>query len=213
MKDILFDLDGTVVDSGLGITNSVIYTLKKYGFEIPPREELYKFIGPPLAKSFSDHCGLTPEGGQEAVEVYREYYREKGVFENTVYEGFEEMLKALKEAGARIFLATSKPEIFAKKILEHSGLDVWFDGVGGSELDGSRVDKGEVIEYVMKNYNITDGFMVGDRKFDILGAKEKGLKGVGVLYGYGTREEIEEAGADFIAEDTNELKNYLLKHL
>lgn len=210
MKDILFDLDGTVTDSGEGITNSVMYALKKMGFPIPPREELYQFIGPPLAAIFSKYCGFSLEEGHRAVEIYREYYSVKGVFQNTVYDGVEDILKSLKEKGARVFLATSKPEFFAKKILAHVGLDQYFDGIVGSEFDGTRVHKGQVINYIKENYGVTHGIMVGDTKYDILGAKEQGLMSIAVLYGYGEREDIELAVPDFIARDTKELKEILL---
>ena len=210
MKDILFDLDGTVTDSGEGITNSVMYALKKMGFPIPPREELYQFIGPPLAAIFSKYCGFSLEEGHKAVEIYREYYSVKGVFQNTVYDGVEDILKSLKEKGARVFLATSKPEFFAKKILAHVGLDQYFDGIVGSEFDGTRVHKGQVINYIKENYGVTHGIMVGDTKYDILGAKEQGLMSIAVLYGYGEREYIELAVPDFIARDTKELKEILL---
>lgn len=211
MKNILFDLDGTVTDPALGITNSVMYALKRYGIEVPERSELYKFIGPPLAGSFSEYYGFSEEEGHRAVEVYREYYKDKGIFENKVYDGFEDMLKALKENGASIFLATSKPRVYAKQILEHFEIDKYFDGVVGSELNGERVEKDEVIAYALEKHSIEDAVMVGDRSFDILGAKRNGLKSVGVLYGYGTKEELEAAGADFIVSSVEELKEILLK--
>ena len=209
MKSILFDLDGTITDSQNGIINSVIYALKKYGREVGDRGELKKFIGPPLAWMFSQYCGFSEEEGQKAVEVYREYYTVKGIFENEVYDGVEDMLKKLHESGAKLYLATSKPQIYAKKILEHFGLVKYFDDIVGSELDGRRVEKDEIIACVLKKHGIKDAVMVGDRKFDIEGAKNNNLTAVGVLYGYGTREELEQAGADFIAEDVRALSEYL----
>lgn len=209
MKSILFDLDGTITDSQNGIINSVIYTLKKYGREVGDRGELKKFIGPPLAWMFSQYCGFSEEEGQKAVEVYREYYTVKGIFENEVYDGVEDMLENLHECGAKLYLATSKPQIFAKKILEHFGLAKYFDDIVGSELDGRRVEKDEIIACVLKKHGIKDAVMVGDRRFDMEGAKKNALTAVGVLYGYGTKEELEQAGADFIAKSVEELSDYL----
>lgn len=209
MKSILFDLDGTITDSQNGIINSVIYALKKYGREVGDRGELKKFIGPPLAWMFSQYCGFSEEEGQKAVEVYREYYTVKGIFENEVYDGVEDMLENLHESGAKLYLATSKPQIYAKKILEHFGLAKYFDDIVGSELDGRRVEKDEIIACVLKKHGIKDAVMVGDRRFDMEGAKKNALTAVGVLYGYGTKEELEQAGADFIAEDVRALSEYL----
>ena len=210
-NNILFDLDGTITDPALGITNSVMYALKRYGIEVADRRELYKFIGPPLAGSFSEFYGFSKEEGFKAVEVYREYFSTKGIFENRVYDGIEELLNKLKESGKKIYLATSKPEIYANAILRHFGLDKFFDGVVGSELNGERVEKSEVIEYVMKKYSISHGVMVGDRCFDILGAKKNGLMSVGVLYGYGTKEELKEAECDFLISSVSELEKLLLE--
>lgn len=209
MKNILFDLDGTITDSQNGIINSVIYALKKYDMDVKDRNELKKFIGPPLAWMFSQYCGFSEEEGQKAVEVYREYYTVKGIFENEVYDGVEDMLKKLNESGAKLYLATSKPQIYAKKILEHFGLVKYFDDIVGSELDGGRVEKDEVIAWVLKKHDINEAIMVGDRRFDMEGAKKNALTAVGVLYGYGTREELEQAGADFIAKSVEELSDYL----
>jgi len=208
MKNILFDLDGTVTDPAVGITNSVMYALEKFGIEVPDRCELYKFIGPPLAESFEKYYGFSD--GQVAVKAYREYFAPKGIFENELYEGIEELLSTLKKRGCSIYLATSKPEIYAKQILKHFKIDEYFSDAVGSELNGDRVNKGEVIAHLLKKHNITDGIMVGDRSFDITGAKENGLKSVGVLYGYGTREELSEA--DFIAADVLELKEILMNN-
>lgn len=209
MQNILFDLDGTITDPALGITNSVMYALKRYGIEEEDRCKLYKFIGPPLAGSFSKYYGFSEEEGFKAVEVYREYFSEKGIFENKVYDGIEDMLKSLKENKTKIYLATSKPEIFAKKILKHFNIDKYFDDAVGSELNGERVEKAEVISHLLKKHTIKDAVMVGDRSFDILGAKKNGLVSVGVLYGYGNRKELEQAGAEYIVSDVSELKKIL----
>ena len=205
MKNILFDLDGTLTDPALGITNSVMHALKRFNIPLPPRDELYKFIGPPLAESFEKYYGFSD--GQVAVEVYREYFSVKGLFENELYDGIEELLKLLYENGYRIYLATSKPEIYAKQILEHFKIDKYFTDAVGSLLNGNRVEKGEVIAYLLKKHNITDAIMIGDRCFDIAGAKENGIKSIGVLYGYGTKEELKDA--DFIVSSVSELKNLL----
>lgn len=208
IKNILFDLDGTITDPGEGITNSVIHALKKYGMEIPKRHMLYKFIGPPLAESFAKHCGFSEEESYKAVEYYREYYSDKGIFENKVYEGVPQMLDNLKKEGFGIYLATSKPGFFADKILKHFQLDKFFDGVVGSELNGERVNKSEVIACVIERYAPSAPIMIGDRSYDIIGAKENGISSVGVLYGYGERSEL--AGADYVVESVDELKEILL---
>ena len=207
--NILFDLDGTITDPMLGITNSVIYALKRYGIEVTDRRELYKFIGPPLAESFSKYYGFSKSEGYELVEVYREYFSDKGLYENEVYDGVEKMLNDLKSEGHKIYLATSKPQIFAEKILEYFGLSKYFDGVCGSELNGDRVEKSEVIACLKDRYSIKDGVMVGDRSFDILGAKANDLISVGVLYGYGEQSELDGAGADYLVENVHDLEKVL----
>lgn len=198
-----FDLDGTITDSSLGITNSVMHALKKYGITETDREKLCRFIGPPLPASFEKYYGFTKEQAWKSVDYYREYYRDTGIFECTVYDGFEEVLKELKAAGKKLVVATSKPEPFARRIIEHFGLSPYFDYVAGMELDGRRGSKTEVILYALETCGIKDKskvLMVGDREHDIIGAHETGLDGLGVLYGFGSREELESAGADYIAE-------------
>jgi phosphoglycolate phosphatase len=198
-----FDLDGTLVDSSLGITNSVIYALKKFGIEETDRRKLYSFIGPPLTVSFEKFCGFTKEECAKAVEYYREYYRGGGIIENRVYDGLEDVLKELKRRGKRLAVATSKPEPFARQIVEHFHLAQYFDYVAGMELDGRRGTKEEVIRYALDACKITDKskvLMVGDREHDVLGAKGAGIECLGILYGFGSREELKEAGADYIAE-------------
>ncbi len=204
----LFDLDGTLTDSSVGITKSVIYALKKYGIEEEDQKKLCAFIGPPLTESFQKFYGFSKEQSIEAVEFYREYYRETGIFENKVYEGIEETLRQLKEKGKRLMVATSKPEPFARQIIRHFGLDSYFEYVAGMELDGGRGTKAEVIAYAMRSCRITDRkktVMVGDREHDVLGARKEGLDCIGVLYGFGSREELEKAGADWIIEKPEEL--------
>ncbi len=200
-----------VTDPVMGITNSVMYALKKYGIE-EKRENLLRFIGPPLHESFEKYYGFSPKQALEAVEVYREYFAPKGLYENEVYEGMEALLKSLKKAGKKVLLATSKPEIFAVKILEHFGLAKYFDFIGGALLDRSRLNKADVIEYVFNTTGLPkeNAVMVGDREHDILGAKAHKIDSVGVLYGYGEREELENSGATYIADTTEALSKILL---
>jgi len=208
----LFDLDGTLTDPGTGITNSVAYALDKYGIEVSDRSVLYPFIGPPLRESFMKFYGFSEERAEEAVWKYREYFSERGLFENEVYPGIPEMLKNLKDQGARLFVATSKPTGYSKQILEHFNLLGYFEDVQGSTMDGSREKKADVIAYLLKMNQITakdDVVMIGDRRLDIDGAKENGLASVGVLYGYGDRSELEDADADDIVENVSELERKL----
>ena len=207
-KYILFDLDGTLTDPGLGITNAVMYALKKFNIELPDRSELYKFIGPPLLESFQKYYGMTEEESQMALQYYREYFKPYGLYENTVYDGVEEVLSTLKAQGKTLVLATSKPEPFAVEILSHFELDKYFDFIAGATMDEKRVRKADVIAYALESCKITDlseVVMIGDREHDVLGAKEIGLKSIGVLYGYGDLEEMEAAGADYIAEKPEDI--------
>ena len=211
---VFFDLDGTLTDAGLGITNSVAYALKKNGIEPPPREELLKFVGPPLVDSFMKYYGFSLDGARKAVDDYREYFRDRGIFENSVYDGVVELLGSLKKAGKKIVLATSKPEPFAKTILSHFGLDKYFYFVAGALMDETRTKKGDVIRYALESCGSPDSesvIMVGDREHDIIGAKEHGLRSVGVLYGYGSRDELVTAGADFIAATPEDVTEIILK--
>lgn len=211
-KYILFDLDGTLTDPGLGITNAVMYALKKFNIEVPDRSELYKFIGPPLLESFEKYYGMTPEQSQMALQYYREYFKPYGLYENTVYDGIEEMLMALKSQGKMLILATSKPEPFAVEILRHFGLDKYFDFVAGATMDEKRVRKADVIAYALESCGITElseTIMIGDREHDALGAKEVGLQCIGVLYGYGDLEELEKAGANYIAKTPEDILKVL----
>ena len=212
---IFFDLDGTLTDPALGITNSFIHALKFYGMEIPSYEELCKLIGPPLPYSFQTTFGFSHEKAMEAVAKYREYFSTKGLFENKVYDGIPELLQTLKEKGKHLVVATSKPEEYSIKIIEHFGLAKYFDFVCGSLMDESRSKKDEVIAYALERCGLGEGdkknvLMVGDRFHDIEGAKKNNLKSCGVLFGYGTRSELEESGADFIAESVAELSKIII---
>lgn len=210
---IFFDLDGTLTDPGLGITNSVMYALEHMGITVTDRSALYPFIGPPLVDSFREFYGFSKEAAEQAVLYYREYFSEKGLFENELYNGIGDLLKDLKDAGKRVVLATSKPEPFAVQILKHFKIDGYFDYIAGSRLDGSRGTKDEVIQYALELCRAEDHskvIMVGDRKFDILGAKKYGLDSMGVLFGYGSREELSAAGADYLVETIGEIAKILL---
>lgn len=208
---LLFDLDGTLTDPMVGITSSVQYALEKFGIHVRYLKELIPFIGPPLAESFQKFYGFSKEDAEKAIQYYREYYAPKGIFENEVYEGIPEMLAHLTEAGFTLLVATSKPTVFARKVLKHFGMEDYFSFVGGSELDGSRTKKAEVISYILKTCGIEakEAIMIGDRRHDIEGGKACGLESVGVLYGYGTDQELTEAGADHIIRTVAELEDYL----
>ncbi len=210
---ILFDLDGTLTDPGEGITNSVSYALKKFGIEAADRRQLYRFIGPPLIESFEKFYGFSGAQAQEAVAYYREYYTQKGIFENKVYDGIAQMLMALRSENRRLALATSKPEVFAQQILTHFSLDSYFEVTAGAKLDGTRTKKDEVILYALESLHVTDRsavIMVGDREHDIFGAKKTGIDSLGVLFGYGSCEELKQAGADYIAGSVQEIIKILL---
>ena len=210
---LFFDLDGPLSDPALGITNSFIYALKYFGIEIPSYEKLCTFIGPPLPDTFKTQFGFDDTKAAEGVKKYREYFSTKGLLENSVYPGIPELLTELKQAGKKLVVATSKPEEYSVRIIEHFGLAQYFENVCGSLMDESRSKKDEVIAYAIERNNISDKskiLMIGDRKHDILGAKKTGLKSCGVLFGYGGREELETAGADFIAKDISQLRSILL---
>lgn len=210
-KYILFDLDGTLTNPEIGITNCVMYALEKFGIKVENRKQLHPFIGPPLMYSFQEYYGLSEEESRQAVVYYRERFSVKGLYENEVYEGIEEMLQQLKTQGKVIVLATSKPEEYAIEILRHFKLEQYFDFIAGATMDGSRGEKAEIITYALEISGIEDkskAVMIGDRNYDILGAKENGLDSIGVLFGFGDYEELTKAGATYIAEDVKDiLKN------
>ena len=208
-----FDLDGTLTDSSEGIINSIIYALEKHGFQVPERTELLSFIGPPLADSFASYLNLPKNQVQDMVDTYREYFAVKGLFENRIYDGAESMLETLKNAGVKLVLATSKPEKFARRILEHFELDKYFEHVVGATLDGKLGRKSDIIKKALKDLEINyhqQVVMVGDREYDIIGANDSRLDSIGVLYGFGKREELRKAGATQIAESTGEVVKYIL---
>lgn len=207
-QNLLFDLDGTLTDPGIGITNSVAYALEKYGIKTDDRTQLYKFIGPPLQDSFEQFYGFSQEEAKMAVQYYREYYKEKGIFENKLYDGMEHLLQSLCEAGKKLFVATSKPEAFAVQILKYFSLNQYFTYIAGSNMDGTRSKKEEVIAYALKAGKIQDlssAVMIGDREYDVTGAKKAGIASIGALFGYGSRKELEAAGADALAESPKDI--------
>ena len=210
---ILFDLDGTLTNSELGITKSVQHALKKLGIEVEDRTVLRPFIGPPLLESFQVYYGLSKEESEQAIVYYRERFSVKGLYENEVYPGVEKMLQSLKNSGKQLIIATSKPEKFTMLILEHFDLLKYFDFVAGATMDGSRGEKADVIRYALEKTGIEDKsqvVMIGDRKYDILGAKENGLDSIGVLYGFGDYEELSVAGADYIVESAEDILKYVV---
>ena len=212
---ILFDLDGTVTNPEEGITKSFAYALEHMGIHVEDRSELRKVIGPPLLQSFDEFYHFTKEQAMEATAKYRERYGVKGWAENEVYDGVEEMLKTLSEAGAKLILATSKPERYAVQIMEHFGLAKHFTMLcGADDYAKDRSTKEQVIRYALEQNGITDigeVVMVGDRKYDVVGASVFGIPTVGVLYGFGDEEELKAAGAAHIVATPQELLSYLMQ--
>lgn len=207
-ETILFDLDGTITNPAEGITTAVAYALDFYGNKYESKKALETFIGPPLREQFMQYCGIDKDMGEEYVKKYREYYADKGIYQNIVYDGIEEMLKTLKANGKRIVLATSKPEKFAKIILDHFKLSEYFDFVAGALMSNSRTDKAEVIEYALEsigNPKKDTVIMVGDRLHDVEGAAKCGIKTIGVTYGFGSKEELINAGAIITADNVQQL--------
>lgn len=215
-KIYLFDLDGTITDPGVGITDSVMYALSKYGITVEERSQLYQFIGPPLLDSFMNFYGFDENQAEQAVVYYREYYRDKGIYGCYVYDGIEMMLQTLREKGCHILLATSKPEPFARQILEHFNLCQYFDVIAGSDFENVRNTKAKIIAYALSTFAYnkdvtekeikTSAVMVGDRFHDVKGANENGIPTIGVTFGYGSKEELVEAGAAYIAATPRDIE-------
>lgn len=209
---VLFDLDGTVTDPQESITSCAAYALRKFGIEEQDLSKLRAFIGPPLTESFREYYGFSREQAWQGLQYYREEYHKSGLFGNRLYDGMEELLRELKQQGKKILLATSKPVEYADKILEMTGVRRCFDFVGGNDLAESRPTKESVLRYVLKqNPGITpeNAIMVGDRKYDVEGARMLGIGCVGVLYGYGSREELTACGARYLANNVAELGKLL----
>lgn len=211
---ILFDLDGTLTDSGLGITKAVQYALGQMGYEVPERESLFCFIGPPLHSSFQKYYGMDEATSVEAVRQFRVYYNQMGgILENEVYAGVREMLAGLKATGKRLCIATSKPDAAAKRVMHHFGLDEFVPDIVGGTDDPDRNTKGKVIAYVLREFDIdpATAIMVGDREHDVHGATENGIPCIGITWGYGDREELEDAGAAVIFDTPGEVLDYIRK--
>lgn len=208
---ILFDLDGTLTDSGPGIMNGFEYALGKMGIDIPDRSSLRKFVGPPLGDSFEKTLGFSPEDAAKGIAFYREYYANKGVYENDVYPGVFELLDKLKASGKKMIVATTKAELMANVVMDHFGLRKYFDLMVASN-NTDRKNKIDVLKYAIENggVDVEKAVMIGDRFYDVTGALHFGIDSVGVLYGYGSRQELEDAGATYIAETVDDLNGILL---
>ncbi len=212
--DILFDLDGTITDSYPGITAAVKYSLEGLGIIEEDIGNLKRFVGPPLHETYEKYYDVTGEDYHRALDLFHEYYRSKGIFECSVFDGVKELLKKLRSEGKRVYVATSKPEPEAVRVVEHFGLTKYFTFVGGSDgdLGSARDTKAKVIEYVLESNRLEKNrcIMIGDKSHDIIGAKTVGIASVGILYGYGDIREFIESGADYICKDLSELEELLL---
>ena len=212
-KYVLFDLDGTLTDSEPGIFACLRHSLSHFGIEEKDDAKLKRMIGPPLGQSFVEFYGFDEEKAAAALEKYRERYTVTGIYENKVYDGIPELLLALKQAGRKLILATSKPDVFAERVIAHFGLRHFFCYISAGDMAQKHSEKEEIIRNALIGNRITDlseVIMVGDRKFDIYGAARCGIASVGVLYGYGERNELTEAGATYIAPTVTDLREFLL---
>lgn len=211
-KVILFDLDGTLTESGEGITKSVQYALEKLGQPEPDLKKLEVFVGPPLLQQFMKYAGLDEETAVKAVEYYRERYTDIGIFENEVYPGVEDMLDKLRGKGYILAVASSKPERFVKKVLDHFDLTKYFQEIVGSEMNGGRTSKSDVIEEALDRLHMADHreqvVMVGDKEHDVFGARKAGLQCLAVSYGYGSEEELKNANPLKIADSAQEVLDF-----
>ena len=210
-EHIFFDLDGTLTDPALGITNAIIYARKKWGLDPGVNRDYYKFIGPPMPRSYEEFWGFSPEDARRFLDTYREYFGTIVLFENEVYPGIPELLAALKDAGCKLYVATTKPTGFSEQIVERFGIAPYFEIVSGSIPSGDNT-KADVICVARDacGVDMTSAIMVGDRLFDVEGAHACGIPCVGVTYGYGGREELQSAGADFIVDTVEQLRAILL---
>ncbi|MDM5451867.1 HAD family hydrolase [Peribacillus simplex] len=212
-KVILFDLDGTLTDPKIGITKSVQYALQKMNIVEPDIDKLECFIGPPLQVSFAEFYDFDEKDTQKAIELYRERFKEKGMFENELYSNIAVLLKSLKEQQFTLVVATSKPTVFAEQILKYFNIDQYFELIVGSNLDGTRASKTEIIQYILdkyKEYTLSDFIMIGDRKHDIIGANNTGINSIGVTYGYGSFEELSHSNPTHIVKSVIQLKDILM---
>ncbi|MFJ7310742.1 MULTISPECIES: HAD family hydrolase [Peribacillus] len=212
-KVILFDLDGTLSDPKIGITKSVQYALQKMNIVEPDIDKLECFIGPPLQVSFAEYYDFDEKHTQKAIELYRERFKEKGMFENELYSNIALLLKSLKEQQFTLVVATSKPTVFAEQILKYFNIDQYFELIVGSNLDGTRASKTEIILYILnkyKEFTLSDFIMIGDRKHDIIGANNTGINSIGVTYGYGSFEELSHSNPTHIVKSVSQLKDILM---
>jgi phosphoglycolate phosphatase len=210
-KHLIFDLDGTLTDPGSGITNSIMYALEKFGITAE-RQELYKFIGPPLRESFNLYYGFDKDQAEQAVLYYREYFSERGMYENEIYPGINDLLAELSLQSRKLYVATSKPQEYSLMILEHFGILKYFEIVSGSNMDGSMSAKSDLIERIIPhihNDELVETIMIGDRRYDIEGAKHHGIDSAAVLYGYGGRSELEDVNPTYLIENTSKLTSLL----
>lgn len=210
-KNILFDLDGTLANSYEGVTNSVKYALEKMGIEVKNRDLLRVFIGPPLIHTFREKYGMSQQEGERAVDLYREYYTPKGVYENALYPGTETLLKYIEENGGESYVVTSKPQGFAETVVKSLNIDKYFKFIQGVSFDSCEVTKDILIKSVMEKFGMdkNDTVMIGDTRFDIVSANKVGITSIGVLHGFGGMRELTESRADIIVKDFSELKNIL----
>lgn len=214
IENVLFDLDGTLTDPGIGITNSVWYALKLRNIEVASREELFRFIGPPLLNSYMQYYGLEEDDARQAITDFRVYFEKSGIFENEIYEGIPEMLKTLTEAGKRVYLATSKPEKYARMILDHFDITKYFTFICGNTMAEDRSRKEDVIAFIRETCPevcAENSVMVGDRVYDIEGGHAHGMQTVGVTFGYAAEGELEASNATCVAHSVTELTEILMK--
>ncbi|MEI6061148.1 MAG: HAD family hydrolase [Bacteroidota bacterium] len=212
IENILFDLDGTLTDPREGIVNSILYALEKLGLHENSIAELLSFIGPPLRDSFANRYNLTNELADKAMNYYREYYSVKGIFENKIYPGVELLLQSLSSHKYKLYVATSKPTVYAIEVLRYFKIDTYFTEIIGSNLDNTRTDKTEIISHILSTYGLQAGnsVMIGDRKHDIIGAKNNSVRTIGLSYGYGSSEELLTSEPDFLAKNCKELETLLI---
>lgn len=209
---ILFDLDGTITDSGEGITKAVQYSLKHFDILVDDLDDLRKFIGPPLRDSYIKFYDFDNVKAELGIAKFREYYEDKGIFENKLYDGIVTVLDELNKNNKTIILATSKPELYARQILQHFNIDKYFSVIAGADFEETRVNKSDVIKYALNQLDIEDlskVVMIGDREHDIIGAKENNIKSIGVLYGFGDVIELTQVRADYIAKESMDLLNII----
>lgn len=214
-KNILFDLDGTLTDPKMGITQAVQYALTRFDIFEDNLDNLEPFIGPPLAISFAEVYGFSESDCKKAVGYYREYFSDRGLYENEVYAGIPELLQSLINQGRTLIVATSKPTVFADKIIQHFGMTSYFKQIYGSNLDGTRSDKGEIIQAAIEENNLdkSQTVMIGDRKHDIIGAHKSGISSIAVEYGYGSQEELTESKPTYIVKTVEELKYHFCEEV